>query len=89
MKSFKDDGGCPILHYVIEQLIVGAKPNQWREIGETVAGRTTFKCELEKDQKSRFRVRALNRIGSSEPAELKDTVLAKDPWGKYIETTLA
>ena len=41
----EDDGGAPLLHYTVEQQDV-TKPGQaeWREIGETVAGRTTFKC---------------------------------------------
>ena len=32
----------------------------------------------------RFRVRALNKIGSSEPANLDDPVLAKNPWGNLF-----
>ena len=54
----------------------------WREIGETVAGRTTFKADLEENHKYRLRVRATNKIGTSEPAELKEPVLARDPWGE-------
>lgn len=83
---YQDDGGSPITHYIIEQCSADTKPNQeiWREIGETVAGRTTFKTELVDGQKYRFRVRALNKIGTSLPAELQDFVLAKDPWGKFI-----
>lgn len=29
----------------------------------------------------KFRVRAVNKVGSSEPANLPKAVLAKDPWG--------
>lgn len=29
----------------------------------------------------KFRVRAVNKVGSSEPAPLSKVVLAKDPWG--------
>ena len=84
--TIQDDGGSPITHYIIEQCTADSKPNQenWREIGETVAGRTTFKCSLEEKQKYRFRVRALNRIGTSLPSLLPDAVLAKDPWGKFV-----
>ena len=30
------------------------------------------------------RIRALNRIGTSEPGELKDVVVPKDPWGEFF-----
>jgi hypothetical protein len=55
----------------------------WRDIGEVVADVRTFKVQhLEEKNKYKFRIRAMNKIGQSEPADLQDTVLAKDPWGK-------
>lgn len=41
----------------------------------------TFKKEY------KFRVKAVSKIGASEPTTLAATVLAKDPWGKIIEIT--
>lgn len=31
----------------------------------------------------KFRIRAVNKIGSSEPGIFGKPVLAKDPWGKW------
>lgn len=36
----------------------------------------------------RFRVRAENEIGISEPVELKNAITAKDPYGGFIVQTL-
>jgi len=38
-------------------------------------------CNLEEKKKYKISVRAVNKIGRSNPAELQETVLAKDPWG--------
>ena len=56
--------------------------DDWKEVGETVAGRTTFKAELVENHKYRLRVRATNKIGASEPVGLKEPVLARDPYGE-------
>ena len=38
---------------------------------------------LEHKHRYRFRVRAVNKIGRSDPCEmLGDDILIKDPWGK-------
>ena len=61
---------------------------QWREVGEVLAGSHSYKVQhLEEKNKYKFRIRALNKIGKSEPADLQDTVLAKDPWGKFKQKT--
>ena len=76
----QDDGGSPITHYIIETKNTDKK-EKWSEIGEVKSDQTSFNVKnlLEKN-KYRFRVRALNKIGPSEPAELADTVLPRDPW---------
>ena len=79
----QDDGGTPLTHYLIEQMDVSSTRGAWREVGEVVADIRTFKCQhLEEKSKYKFRIRAINKIGQSEPADLQETVLAKDPWGE-------
>lgn len=44
-----------------------------------------YKCEdLVHKKEYRFRIRAVSKIGSSEPATFAKSVLAKDPWGKEM-----
>ena len=76
----EDDGGSPLTHYVIERKHLDTK-DSWKEIGEVKADTTSYKVDDLKDKnKYRFRIRALNKIGMSEPSELSDTVTARDPW---------
>lgn len=43
-----------------------------------------FKVEgLTHKKQYKFRVRAVNKLGPSEPGVLAKVVLAKDPWGNY------
>lgn len=43
----------------------------------------TFKCEdLTHKKEYKFRVKAVNKMGASEPITFNKTILAKDPWGK-------
>ena len=76
----EDDGGSPITGYIIETKNLDKK-EKWSEFGEVTAEKTTMKVvDLVENNKYRFRIRALNRVGPSDPAELADTVLARDPW---------
>lgn len=77
----KDDGGTPLLNYKIEMM--NLEDRRWNEVGETPD--LNFKVNgLKKNGKYKFRIRATNKIGPSEPAEIPDTVVAKNPWGKGI-----
>ena len=83
----QDDGGSPLTHYLIEQMDVSSARGAWRDVGEISADSQTFKVQhLEEKNKYKFRIRAVNKIGHSEPADLQETVLAKDPWGTYLLT---
>lgn len=59
---------------------------QWESVGEVPAGGATkFKVEgLTPKKEYKFRIRAVNKLGSSEPALFGKPVLAKDPWGKLV-----
>jgi len=56
----------------------------WENVAEIKPGLPTmFKCEdLVHKKEYKFRVRAVNKIGSSEPASYAKAILAKDPWGE-------
>lgn len=84
-KPSKDDGGSPITKYVIERLDMSLK-SQWDSVGEVAPGeKCVYKVEdLVAKKEYKFRIRAVNKIGSSEPALFAKPVLAKDPWGSYL-----
>lgn len=83
-KPSKDDGGAPITKYVIERLDMSLK-SQWDGVGEVLPGeKTSYKVsDLVTKKEYKFRIRAINKIGPSEPGMFKNPVLAKDPWGKF------
>ncbi|GIY57120.1 twitchin [Caerostris extrusa] len=73
----KDDGGCPIKHYLIEKM--DASRATWMEAGQTT--NLSFKVtHLVHHKKYQFRVIAVNEIGDSDPLEKEDGVVAKDPY---------
>jgi len=83
-KAPADDGGSPIQHYVVERQDLSLKAG-WDNVGEVKAGQTNFKVEgLVPKKQYKFRIRAVNKLGASEPALFGKPVLAKDPWGKLI-----
>lgn len=84
--SFKpsaDDGGSPILKYLIERLDMSLK-SQWDGVGEVKPGeKYSYKVEdLVAKKQYKFRIVAVNKLGNSEPALFGKPVLAKDPWGE-------
>lgn len=82
-KPSKDDGGSPIIKYVIERLDLSLK-SQWDSVGEVMPGeKCVYKVQdLVAKKEYKFRIRAVNKLGSSEPAMFAKPILAKDPWGK-------
>lgn len=55
----------------------------WENVGQVPSGeKPTFKVEnLTPKKQYKFRIRAVNKLGSSEPAQFSKPILAKDPWG--------
>ena len=84
-KPPKDDGGSPLLHYVVERQDLSVKGG-WASVAEVPFGQPcTYKCEdLSPKKEYKFRVKAVNKMGASEPATFGKTILAKDPWGKEM-----
>ncbi|XP_047102318.1 twitchin isoform X3 [Schistocerca piceifrons] len=80
-KPSADDGGAPLVHYVVERLDMSVKGG-WDSVAEITPDKpTVFKCEdLVHKREYKFRIRAVNKLGSSEPALFAKPVLAKDPW---------
>ena len=75
-----DDGGAEITDYVVEKCQDGF--NFWEKVPGIVKDNTINVKELEKGKKYKFRVRAANMYGESDPAETSKSILAKNPYGK-------
>ncbi|XP_031623079.1 twitchin-like isoform X2 [Contarinia nasturtii] len=91
-KPPKDNGGTPLQKYIIERQDISKKG--WESVGEVPSDKpTTFKVDdLTPKKTYKFRIRAVNKVGPSEPAEFKNSVLAKNPWDepgkpKSVEVT--
>jgi len=77
-----DDGGTDIKRYVVEALDRTAGTD-WCQVGEDAApgDRKQKITNLAHKHRYRFRVRAVNKIGESQPCEMSgDDILIKDPW---------
>lgn len=82
-----DDGGCPIDHYVIEQL--DEATGRWMPAGETAGKETSFDVEgLTPGHKYKFRVKAVNRLGTSDPLTAQQAIEAKNPFGEHPLSSL-
>ena len=80
-KPPEDDGGKPITHYTIEKM---DKDNgRWVPCGRTDGPLTEYKVKgLQEGHEYKFRVRACNDEGESEPLENEAAIKAKDPYGE-------
>lgn len=74
-----DDGGSPILHYLVEKMDVSR--GTWTEAGE-VAGLTAEVLNLVHMKEYHFRVKAVNAIGESEPLMTDKSIIAKNAVGE-------
>jgi len=73
----RDDGGSPITHYVVEKMDIGT--GIWVPCSKA----TELFCNveaLEEKHEYKFRVKAVNSEGESEPLEGLDTIVAENPF---------
>ena len=68
------------------------KSSEWTAVGETQSGddRSMYCPNLRHGHVYKFRVRAVNRLGKSDPGLLPgDGILIKDPWGEQAALSFA
>jgi hypothetical protein len=70
-----------IADYIVEKCEEGS--SYWEKVPGTPSGTSHTVKGLEEGKKYKFRVKAANMYGNSEPAELDKSVLAKNPFGKF------
>lgn len=70
------DGGAKIESYVIELLKTGTE--EWVRVADGIPMTEYFLKGLMEKQEYSFRVRAVNKVGESEPSEPSDPVLCKE-----------
>ncbi|XP_065089532.1 twitchin isoform X13 [Ochlerotatus camptorhynchus] len=74
-----DDGGMPIEGYEIEKL--DPLTGQWIPCGQSNTPEANI-SGLQEGKQYKFRVRAFNKEGDSEPLEMETVVIAKDPFSE-------
>lgn len=74
-----DDGGSPILHYIVEKMDVTR--GTWSDAGmATITSHDITRLIHKKEYF--FRVKAVNAVGESEPLETPRSIIAKNEFGK-------
>lgn len=76
----QDNGGAPITNYVVEKQ--NTKTGEWSTVSTFVRGTDFDVSGLEDGHMYRFRVRAANEYGTSEPLEGDKAILAENPYSK-------
>jgi Fibronectin type III domain/Immunoglobulin I-set domain/Immunoglobulin domain len=78
----KDDGGCPILGYIVEKM--DTETGRWVGAGECGPDATELEVKgLVKGKRYKLRVKAYNKEGESEPSEMSQSFVAQNPYGKF------
>ena len=76
----KDDGGSPILFYLIEASEI--KNHEWIEVDQVTANNFSHRMyEFKSGVKYRFRISSINEFGTSEPA-FSETIICKSPYDR-------
>ena len=81
-----DDGGMPILRYIVEAQDMETK--KWVKVGKVEGDTQCGVPGLEPGKRYKFRVKAVNSEGESEPLVNTDEILAKDPYGTARNTAI-
>ncbi|CAH8526186.1 unnamed protein product [Heterobilharzia americana] len=76
-KQPKETGGCPVTHYVVEKQ--DQSTGEWTPVSKFVRGTEYDVLGLDEGKKHKFRVRAANEYGLSEPLELDHTITTENP----------
>ena len=82
-----DDGGGDLTGYVIERKEEG--DDFWQTLPDIVIGTSHTVKGIKKGKKYKFRVRAENVYGTSDPAETDKAILAKNPYGMFLNYILS
>jgi titin len=87
--SPETDGGTDIRQYVIEKCDVTRGIGPWMVCGTASPSENYFRAsKLFPGNAYQFRVSAENRVGSGQPAEILQPVVAQLPFGELREITL-
>lgn len=74
-----DDGGKPITAYQVEKF--DKHTGRWVPVGRTLPNETELDVKgLQEGHEYKFRVKAINDEGESEPLESEGTIVAKNPY---------
>lgn len=81
----EDDGGQPVEKYVVEKQ--DEATGRWVPAGETLGPETKLEVTgLTPNHKYKFRVRAVNKQGKSDPLTADKAIEAKNPFGEFNTT---
>ena len=76
----EDDGGEPLEEYIIEAQEAGSS-GKFKEVGRVTAGQTEMQVAgLKNKTDYKFRVKAKNKEGESDPLATDQYTTIKDPW---------
>ncbi|XP_023931299.1 twitchin isoform X3 [Lingula anatina] len=79
-KPPEDDGGAPITGYIVEQMEEGT--GLWEKVPGIVQGTSMPVKGLTEGKSYKFRVKAENPYGVSEPLETTKSIVAKNPFDR-------
>jgi Fibronectin type III domain len=83
-----DNGGSEITGYVLEKMDMDT--GRWVPAGECGPDKDTFTVDgLTPKKKYKIRVKAVNKEGESEPLEMDEAIMARNPYGTNTNATAA